>query len=64
MKPVFEKMPINSGGVLSIIQTTDYLFIGAYQKEMYSGVHLDLEEAKSLRNLLNIYIEGVTNNEH
>jgi hypothetical protein len=48
MKPVFEKMPINSGGVLSIIQTTDHLFIGAYQKEMYSGVHLDTEEAKGL----------------
>jgi hypothetical protein len=63
MKPVFEKMPINSGGVLSIIQTTDYLFIGAYQKEMYSGVHLDMEEAKRLRNMLNIYIEGVANNE-
>lgn len=64
MKPIFEKLPVNSGGELSIIQTTEHLFIGAYQKEMYSGVHLDLEEAKSLRNLLNIYIEGVANNEH
>lgn len=64
MKPVFEKMPIISGGELSVIQTAEHLFVGAYQKEMYSGVHLNLEEVKSLRNLLNIYIEGVANNEH
>ena len=63
MKPVFEKMPIISGGELSVIQTAEHLFVGAYQNEMYSGVHLNLEEAKSLRNLLNIYIEGVANNE-
>jgi hypothetical protein len=63
MKPIFEKLTVNSGGELSIIQTAEHLFIGAYQKEMYSGVHLDTEEAKRLRNLLNIYIEWVANNE-
>lgn len=61
MKPVFEKLPVNSGGELSVIQTTEHLFVGIYQKDMHYGVHLDVEEAKSLRSLLNRYIEGVTN---
>jgi hypothetical protein len=61
MKPIFEKLPVNSGGELSVIQTTEHLFVGTYQKDMYCGVHLDVEEAKSLRSLLNRYIEGVAN---
>lgn len=61
MKPIFEKLPVNSGGELSVIQTTEHLFVGTYQKDMYCGVYLDVEEAKSLRSLLNRYIEGVEN---
>lgn len=68
MKPIFEKLPINSGGELKVIQTTEHLYIGGYERDiggyerdMYCGVYLDVEEAKSLRSLLNRYIEGVEN---
>ncbi len=61
MKPIFEKLPVNSGGELSVIQTKEHLFVGTYQKDMCCGVHIDVEEAKKLRDLLNRYIEGGTN---
>ena len=61
MKPIFVKLPVNSGGELSIIQTTEHLFVGRYQRDMYCGVYLDLEEVKKLRSLLNRYIDGGTN---